>query len=389
MPHAKTVVQIVDKSLDKVSEVKNLYPINNKGDVLRYSRELSDWGKCTFRISTKDPLFEDLGDIIKPHVYGIRIVRGGTTVWSGAIVDNPSRTKNYIEIEALEYEFYLSRVNIHRDAETTPGDGLDNYRTFSSGSMAAAAVALILNAIDDFGTNHPLGSMTLGTVENPDYPQGFADESGVALTGEWFFTDFVSLQFDYHSVYYALKAFGIYADCDFEVDENLIFNFQKFIGSKTNRLTFEYGPQGNIVDYNLPRLGKRMINNLWGIAADTDGKILHANQEDSESRNTYGLLQDSAAYSDVKDLNFLRTRMAQELQFTKTPEDAPVNVLVDEKAYPLGQYDLGDIITVKIKDHIIDFNAPRRIVGITTTVHNTGRELTAIQTNKPRDKDLS
>jgi hypothetical protein len=49
---------------------------------------------------------------------------------------------------------------------------------------------------------------------------------------------------------------------------------------------------------------------------------------------------------------------------------------------------VGDIVNVKIKDGIIDFNGPRRIVGITTTVHNTGKEFAYVQTNKPRDDQL-
>lgn len=389
MKETRTVVHILNKSLEKVAEIRNLYPINTQGDVLRYSKELSDWGKCTFRISTKDPIFDDLGDIIQPHVYSVRIKRGGTTVWSGAIVDNPTRSKNYVEVEALEYEYYLSKVLIRRDAETIAGDGKNNYKLFNTGTMGSAVNTIVTNAITDFGTNHPLGSATIGTINNPNYPPGFTGADNLPLTGPWFFTDFVSLQFDYHSAYYVIKAFGIYANCDFEMDENLVFNFQTFIGSKTNRLTFEYGVTGNIVDYNLPRLGKRMVNNLWGIAADTDGKVLHANQVDTDSMQNYGLLQDAAAYSDVKDINFLKTRMAEELQFTKTPEDTPINILLNEKAYPLGQFSLGDIITVKIKDNVIDFNAPRRVVGITVTVHNTGRELVTIQTNKPRNEDLS
>ena len=259
---------------------------------------------------------------------------------------------------AAEYDFYLDKVLIRRDSETVAGDGKNNYRTFTSGTMAVAVTSIMNNAITDFGTAHPLGSLTLRTITNPDYPKNFVNSSGVALTGGWTFTDFVSLQFDYHTVYYVLKAFGVYAAADFEIDQDLNFDFKPYIGNKATGITFEYGTQGNIIDYNFPRLGRRMVNNLWGIAADSDGKILHANQSDTTSVNTYGLLQSSEAYSDVKDLNMLKSRMAEQLQFNKTPEDSPVNVVLNEKGYPLGQYGIGDMVTVKIKDHVIDFNQP-------------------------------
>lgn len=386
---ARTVVEILDRDLEKIAEVKNLYPLNKKGDILRYSKELSDWGKCTFRVSTKDPFFDQFGDIITPHVYNIRINRGGTTVWSGAIVDNSERNRNYIEVVAYEYDFYLDKVLIRRDAETTVGDGKNNYRTFKTGTMATAVTSIINSAKTDFGPNHPLENMTIDTIENPVFPDGFTNSNGASISGQtWTFSDFISLQFDYHTAYYVIKAFGLYTSCDFEINQDLEFSFKRFIGNKQTGVVFEYGTQGNIVDYNVPRLGSRMANSIWGIAADSNGKILHSNQRDETAIQTYGLLQDAIAFSDVKDKNMLKTRLNEQLQFVKTFRDAPINVVLNEKAYPLGQYGIGDLVTVKIKDNIIDYNEARRIVGISVTLHNTGREMTTIQTNAPRAKDM-
>ncbi len=383
-----TIVEILDKSLNRVAQIKNLYPITQDGMVLRYSKELSDYGRCLFRVRSNDPLFDALGDILVPHTYNVRIKRGGTTVWQGAIINNTKRTKNYVEVEAYEYLYYLDKILLRRTSNN-PATGLADgiYRIFNSGTMGAAVSGLVTNAIADFGANHPLAHLSIGTVETPDYPAGFTDGTN-ALTGAWNFSPTVALQFDFHSVYYALKAFGIYASADFQIDETLTFNFEKFLGNKQNSMTFQYGTRGNIVDYNTPRLGRRMVNDLWGIATDSVGKIYHVEQTDSSSINTYGKLEDANAYVDVKDANFLRTRIAQDLRFTKTPDDSPLNLLLDENAYPLGQYDIGDVVPVKIKDNVIDVNSRRRIVGITVNLHNTGRELTSIQTNKPRDEDV-
>lgn len=388
MDRPRTVVQILDNDLEVVAELKNLYPLNEKGMILRYTKELSDYGECLFRVSTKDSFLEQFGDVLVPHVNHVRVKRGETIVWSGAIVDNPERNKNFVEVRALEYDYYLDKILIRRDAEVTAGDGKNNYRTFSSGTMASAVQTLINNAITDFGSSHPMSGLTIEEIENPNYPQGFKDASGAALTGGWTFTSYITLQFDYHSVYYVLKAFGVYASADFEISPDLEFTFKPFIGNKETGITFEYGTQGNIVDYNSPRLGKRMVNDLWAIAADTDGKVLHVNQRDENSIQTYGILQGADAFADVKDLNFLKTRANETLKFTKTPDDSPINITLDEKGYPLGQYNIGDIVTVKIKDHVIDFEAPRRIVGITVNVHNTGREMMYVQTNAPNPRDV-
>lgn len=393
MANTRTYVQILNRDLDLIAEIRNLYPINQAGMILRYSDELSDYGTCTFRLVTQDPVLTEFGDILIPHKYHVRIKRGQATAWQGAIIDNVERNKNFIEIKAAQYEYYFDKMLIRRDTSApadadTSTDSWKNYRTFSSGTMASAVTTIMNNAIADFGTDHVLGAMTLGTIENPDYPLGFSDADGIALTGGWSFTDFITLRFDYHSVQYVLEAFGMYTNADFEITNDLVFNFEKFLGNKQANLTFEYGTFGNIIDYNLPRLGGRMLNSIWGIAAEEDGTILHANQRDESAIGEYGLLMGASAFSDVKTQNELKKRLNEQIQYTKTPEDSPVNVVLNEKAYP-AQYGVGDIVTIKVNDHNIDFNNPRRIVGVTVTVHGTGREIITVQTNKVRDEDMA
>lgn len=394
MANTRTVVEILNSSLEKIAEIKNLYPITQQGMLLRYSDELSDYGKCMFRVSTKDLLWTTYGDIFVPHQYHVRIKRGTATVWQGAIIDNKSRNKNYVEVNAAQYEFYFDKKRIKQNtaAPTSWDGGTDegwkNYRNFESGTMATAVTNVVTEAIAGWGGQHILGAMTLGTIENPDYPNNFVNTSTppIPLTGEWSFTSDIALQFDYHSVKYVLQAFGAYTSADFEITKDLVFNFKRFIGNNRQyELTFQYGTHGNIVDYDVPRLGGRMTNDLMGIAVDDNGNVLHLSERDSTSINTYGLMEDTKAFTDVKSDNIMRARLNEELKFIKTPDDSVVNIVLNENGYPLGQYGIGDIVTVKIKDHVIDFNQPRRIVGITVNLHSTGREMVTIQTNKPRE----
>ena len=387
-----TTIEVLNTSLEKVAELKNLYPINEMGMILRYSDELSDHGYCTFRIATKDPMLTQYGDILVPHKNHIRIKRFKKTVWQGAIVDNTERNKNYIEVRAAQYEYYLDKKIIRQDTTAPTGadtstDSWKHYRTFLSGTMSSNVTTLMNQAITDWGNNHILGDMTLDTIENPNYPEGFKNSSGASIAGKpWSFNDFITLRFDYHSVAYVLEAFGIYTNADYYIDNDLAFHFKKFVGNKQTDITFEYGVRGNIVDYNLPRLGGRMTNSITGIAADEDGTVLHAKLDDPGAISEYGLLEQATGFGDVKTQNELKKRLRETLQFVKTPEDAPVNVVLNEKSYPFGQYGVGDIVTIIINDHNISFNKPRRIVGITVTLHNTGREMITIQTNKPNDQ---
>lgn len=391
----RTTVEILDKSLAKIAEVRTLLPLNNNGMVLRYSTELSDYGFATFRISTHDPIFTTFGDIVVPHKYHVRIKRGQATVWQGAIVDNTQRNKTFVEVKAAEYEFYLDKVLIKRTSAVGYGEvapttdiGL-HYRIFSTGTMAAAVTALITEAKAALGANHILNGMTAGTIENPNYPKNFSDAAGKALTGAWNFTSDVVLQFDYQSVLYAIKSFGVYAQSDFRLNPDLTFDFENFLGNKHPNLSFEYGARGNIIDYNAPRLGTHMVNDYFGIATAPDGTVLHDEKTDETSKKTYGLMQAGEAFSDVKDKNALGARLAEDLFLVKDPADSPLNLILNENGYPLGTYGTGDLVNTKIKDGAIDYTATKRVIGITVNLHDTGRELVTVQTNTPKPEDLA
>lgn len=392
---ARTTVEILDSSLNKVCEVRSLVPLNKQGIVLRYSKELDDYGYAHLRISTQDPLFDTYGDVVIPHQYHIRIKRDQKTIWSGAIVDNTQRTKDFVEIRGAEYEFYLDHVLVKRTSkvgygEVAPTKDIGNhYRIFSSGTMSAAVSSMVAETKTRLGGNHLMGALAAGTIINPNFPDNFADSSGKKLTGGWTFSDDVVLQFDYQSVLYVLRSFGTYASCDFRLNADSTFDFIPFIGNKLNNLVFTYGPRGNIADYNAPRLGSQMTNDYWGIATDPNGVILHSEKTDEPSKAEYGLMEGAIAFSDVKDQNALAARLGEQLFLVKDPAGSPMNLVMNEKDYLLGQYDVGDIIHVNIKDGAINYKAPKRIVGISVDLHDTGKELITAQTNVPKPKDLT
>lgn len=387
--NARTQIQILDSNLNLVAVVKTPMPLNGSGTILRYSKELSDFGTCTFRISSYDPSFTTIGDIVKPHAYHVRLLRQNVVVWQGAIIENTSRTKDYIEVVAVEYIWYFNKKLINRtSADPVTGESNSIYRIFSSGTMATAVTTLVNETITSFqGTNHALASMTIGTIENPDYPPNMTNASNTALTGPWSFGDGTvapKLTYDFHSVMYVLKSFGAYSYADFNIDKDLKFNFKKFFGNDHHyNVNFVWGQHGNAVDFNITRLGQQQVNDLWGIAVDTNGKILHQNQTDQASIKTDGFLEQVAAYSDIKDQATLNARVQAELPLISTPESSANTIVLSEKAYPLGVYDIGDLVTVKVDHVAVQYQEISRIVGISVDLNSTGRELTTVQTNKP------
>ncbi len=390
-----TVIQILDQSLNLITTLTSPYPLNSGGSILKYTKELDDIGQCEFRVSAYDTVFKQYGDILVPHKNWIRIVRAGTVVWQGAIIDNTKRTREYIEVVAAEPMWYLGKVLVNRSSlDPANGQADQIYRIFSSGTMSAAVTAIMNETIANFQASdagHPLSNLSLGTVTNPSYPPNMTDGNNPPnkLSGPWSFGNGITapqLQFDFHTILYILKSFGVYTYSDFYIDNSLVFNFVPFRGNDlTQQVSFQWGgptnQATNIVDYNVPRLGQRMVNDLYGIAVDPNGLVLHFDQTDQASITNYGYVQGVAAYSDVKDQATLNARIEAELPLVSTPDTAAVSVTTNEKGYPLGLYDIGDIVNIQITASSYTFNSNRRVVGLTVLLNDTGREFTTIQTN--------
>lgn len=388
----QTKIEILDSSLHLITWVKAFVPLNASGTQFQYSKELSDFGQCKFRISSYDTMFAQFGDIFQPHINHVRVTISGTVVWQGAIIENSKRTKDFVEVIAAEYEWYLNRVLVARSS-TDPATGTaDNiYRIFNSGTMATAVTAIMNETITTYkGTNgvHPLANMTLGTIDNPNYPPNSTGGTGSSpLTGPWSFGNGIAapmMTFDFQSILYVLKSFGNVTYADFGIDNNLVFSFRSFFGNDRHYdVNFTWGERGNVVDFNIPRLGQQMANDLLGIATDNSGNVLHAEQTDQPSITTSGLIQSVAAYADIKDQATLNARIQAELPLISNPNDSPLTLALDERAYPLGVYDIGDIITVNVDHRSLTYSAVKRIVGISVDVGEAGRHITTVQCNTP------
>lgn len=376
-------IEILDKNRNFVAPVQILAPINSSQDTIFMTKRLSNWGQLKFRVGTKDPLFTATGDILEPYKYHVRLKYHGSVIWQGVIVKNPERNRRYVEVVAYEYVFLLSKILIRHDPSVATGDGLDNYRTFSTGTMATAIQTLLTEAATDVESG-PVTQITTGTIDNPDFPNNYTRADNTALTGTWTFSSDMTLSYDYRSVFYVINSMAMYPACDFEITKDLVFNFKQFIGNKQPTLSFTYGEFGNVLDYNIPRNGERMANSLVGVAADFGNQILHVEKADNVSMATYGKIQDVAAYIDVKNVNALRSRLEEELRLISTP-DSELQLTLNDRAYPLGQIGLGDIVNVNIQDHVVLFNQQRRIVGINVSVANNGSDKIVLMTNKPKE----
>lgn len=379
-------VYLLDQNRQRIGQMQNLVPNNKTGNILSVIKRLSNYHSASFRVAKDDPIFKQLGNIVQPWHNGVEITHNNVTIFKGLVMNNPHRTSRYIDVQAYSYLFRLTKKLVKRDVEVNPGDGKDNYRTFNTGTLAAAVQSIITEAQTAVPANDLIKGITFGTINNPNFPSGFVKADTTPLTGAWNFSSDITLQFDYKSLLYVLQSFGIYANCDFELTDSLVLNFKNFLGRDQSSMVFEYSNTGAVFDYDLPLNGQRMTNDLWGIAADLEGNVLHVETPDTVSQTQYGFLEDVVGFLDVKDINPLKARTTEELPIIAYPDNT-INIWIDasKSDYGFGMYDIGDIVTIKINDGIIAMNARRRLTGINLTVHNTGREIITVETNPPKD----
>ena len=386
------IVELLDSSLKPLARVKGFYPLPSKR-LIEYGDQLSAVAKARFRVSTQDPLFDGTGDIFAPWTNHVRITRAGVLVWQGIVTRNPHRTHHFVEVEASTYTAWFEKVLVKHSVSVAAGDGKDHYRTFNSGTMGLAITAILQETKAKFPAGHPMASLVIGQIDNPNFPPGYVKADGVTpLTGPWVFGPDMTVQYDYKTALYILTSLGIYGQCDFRVIPStdlsgkltLTFEFKQFIGKRQPELMFEYGTYGTILDYDLPQDGARMVNQLTGVAVDPiTGAYITAVKTDTVSVAKYGLLEGVAAFSDVKNANVLTTRLTETLRFISTP-NAEVNVDLGDNAYPLGTWGVGDIVTIKVKDRFVKHQSLRRIVAYKIKVAVNGEESVNQSTNVPR-----
>lgn len=383
-------IEILDSTLTPVGMIQAFVPLSH-GGWLEYTSVLSGVGVCRFRVMTKDPIFKTLGDILQPFQYHVRVTRGQFVVWQGMITKNPHREKKFIEVEAKTYLYLLDKILVRHDA--ADNNGAENYRNFTTGTMAQAIQTILTEpAFGNFAlssVNSVLGGLKVGSIENPLFPNYFIDSNNKNVGGQqWnFATSGLSLKFDYQTILYVLKAFGMYSNSDFELTTNLTFNFKKLIGNVNNGIYFNYSAHGNIENYDVVLNGERMVNYLVGLGADNNYKFIQDAVTQHDSVQKYGQLMGIAAFSDVKNLNTLRSRLNEQLRLISKPDTELVFTL-NQRAYPLGQYGLGDAVRVRIVNNIINFDQQRRIVQIEVLVTGTGKETIKLTTNYPRPEQL-
>jgi hypothetical protein len=352
----------------KIAHVKNLVPI--KGTTcLEFEDYLSNYGSLKFRIQTKDPLLATT-NIVEPHKYLIRLERDNATVFEGPIVNNPKRNHQFIEVEAKTYAWYLTKVQVNHTA-TTP-----DFRQFNAGTMATAVDTLFDEGVAL--ANSPIHDFTVGTITNPDYP--WAKETA------WTFTTNLFMEFQHQDLFSVISSMANASNADFTVSDDKVFDFKPSIGTTRNDVTITFGRGGNCDDYDSPLDGEGMFNEIVCASFNsTGGSIIRSNvMSDTSLYTDYHRLWAGFMFDESLSPDTLNERAKRLLLLNKIA-NAQVDLVLNEKAMPMGTYNLGDYIRVNINDGPISFNKERRIIGWKVSVMSNGVERTTLVTSERFD----
>lgn len=265
---------------------------------------------------------------------------------------------------AYTYIWLFTRVPVNTPA-------VDKERTFNSGTMSTA-VTTIFNEGKAISSS-PIASFTLGTIENPKYPWDG--------TTDWVFTDTYVMSFYFNNIFQAISSFSDITNSDFMVSPDKVFSFKKRIGQERTDISLLYGRGGNVDDYDSPLDGYNFCNDLVVMSRnETGANVIKTEPSDSSSYSKYSRLWSTMSLDETIAQKMLDSK-GKNYFSANNAVDNEISLVLNEKAMPIGSYNLGDTLKVIIKDGPINFNNTRRVIGWKCFIRDNMVERTTIITN--------
>jgi hypothetical protein len=154
--------------------------------------------------------------------------------------------------------------------------------------------------------------------------------------------------------------------------------FQVGVGSDYNA-TFSpiFQFPGNVIEYKFPEDGSSAVNKLYGLGYGANSQKLLINYIDPAligTNGTWPLLEDSASYTDIPDIDLLKSLTKGQLDATSYPPTT-VEIVIPPYVDPYySGYTVGDEARVNIKDDFFPggLDTILRIVAISVNPGETG-----------------
>lgn len=158
---------------------------------------------------------------------------------------------------------------------------------------------------------------------------------------------------------------------DFEITPDKVFNTFYPLKQEDNGYAFELGKNVESLAYDID--ASAMATELSGMGSGGDRNRCIAVVTNLGAQGAYGLLQDSADFSNIRHYDNLVDITKEQLRLMGQSRWQP-SVVARMSDPRFGEFDVGDLVRVKAKRGFIDVNKKFRIVGYTVRVNQEGHE---------------
>jgi len=117
-----------------------------------------------------------------------------------------------------------------------------------------------------------------------------------------------------------------------------------------------------------------MVTEMTAIGSGSDSDTLLAVSSNLTQQLTYGLLQDTVSFLDVKKQDTLQDHADEELAIVDTPFDQPQIQIILTEDTPIGGVSVGDTFLIDAQSDFFNIYKYYRCTAITVAVSNEGRE---------------
>lgn len=323
-----------------------------------FSQEINAIGSWQGEILMTD-VQEEYMNIVNstvPGRSGIYVDRNGVLVWGGIIwgrsYDSDSQT---LKINAREFLSYFERRRIVAD------------QVFTNADQLTVAQTLINNA--------QYGSGNIGVAVG-------TETSGVTIDKTYYGYELKGVFSAIQDLSRSLAAFDFRIKVSY--DNNGLFVKTLELGyprlgtpysaTDVSAPVFEF-PAGNVIGYEYPEDGTLAANTIYAVGSGSnEGKLIESATNVNYLSAGWPVLEDSANYSDISDIDLLANLASGQLAAQVYPPTTLKIVAPAAQDPQLGSFDVADDVRVRIRDPRFPngIDATYRLVSLSVTVGDSG-----------------
>lgn len=320
-------IVITDSSGTELGEVTDWFD-------LEYSRQLNDYGKCTFTTTAES---SKLNNLTALRAYQTKIYRNGTLVWAGEQAVRSGNLKaasdNIVKITSYEYAELLA----HRYT--------DEYVRYSSTDAGAIAWGLINTAQGE--TNGSMG-ITQGTIET---------------------TQDRDRTYENKNILEAIQQLAeVNNGFDFEITPAKVFNVYSRKGvDRTATTVFEWGT--NVESMSINEDFSTPVNQT--IVLGENNRVVRT---DTSAASIYGLRETTESAFNVTETTTMNDKGdAINQKYNTQLTTIGFKQLTNTRPF-FGAISLGDTVKIRVDQGFYNINNNYRIYGYNITVDSKNKE---------------